>query len=451
MLGLDVRKRSSSIMAAISFYSVSGKKDMLFLSNYVSRYIRDSLIRLRGISDVIIFGEKEYSMRVWINPNKLSSMGISVSDVIEAIREQNIQAAIGSIGSAPIKKDQQVQFTLRAKGRLKDVKEFENIVIRSSTEKGRIVRLKDVARVELGARSYSHQSILNGVPAVTIALYRMPGANALQTMKEVREELKRLSRRMPEDMRYKIILDTTKYVKAAVHEIESTLLITFILVITVVFLFLQDIRATFIPTAAVPVYIIGTFIVLLAIHYSANTISLFALVLAIGLVVDDAIVVVENVYRIMEEEGLEREEATIKAMEQVTGPIISTTLVLLVVFVPVGFIPGIPGKLYRQFAFSICISVLISTVCALSLSPALCATILKRSSQSRFFELFNRALNKARLVYLSISKWLIRHIYVMIILFLLILSSCYILFSRLSFIFFALGRSGILLFKYPAS
>ncbi len=443
-IGLDVRKRSSSIMAAISFYSVSGKKDMLFLSNYVSRYIRDSLIRLRGISDVVIFGEKEYSMRVWIDPNRLSSMGISVSEVIEAIREQNIQAAIGSIGSVPIREDQQVQFTLRAKGRLKDVKEFKNIVIKSSIKKGRIVRLKDVARVELGARSYSHQSILNGVPAVTIALYRMPGANALQTMKEVREELKRLSRRMPEDMRYKIILDTTKYVKAAVREIESTLLITFILVITVVFLFLQNIKATFVPTAAVPVSIIGTFIILLAIHYSANTISLFALVLAIGLVVDDAIVVVENVYRIMEEEGLGREEATVKAMEQVTGPIISTTLVLLAVFVPVGFIPGIPGKLYRQFAFSICISVLISTVCALSLSPALCATILKSSSQSqkRFFELFNRSLNKARLVYLSISKWLIRHIYVMIILFVLILVSGYLIFSNLSFSFLPLEDQG---------
>ncbi len=443
-IGLSVRKRSSSIMAAISFYSVSGKRDMLFLSNYVSRYVRDNLIRLRGISDVIIFGEKEYSMRVWIDPNKLSSMGIAVSDVINAIKKQNIQAAIGAIGSAPIRKDQQVQFTLRAKGRLKSVREFENIVIKSSVKNGRIVRLKDVARIELGARSYSHQSILNGVPAVTIALYRMPGANALQTMKDVREELKRLSRRMPKDIRYKIILDTTKYVRAAVHEIEFTLLITFALVVTVVFLFLQDIRATLIPTAAVPVSIIGTFVVLLAIHYSANTISLFALVLAIGLVVDDAIVVVENVYRIMEEEGLEREEATIKAMDQVTGPIISTTLVLLAVFVPVGFISGIPGRLYRQFAFSICISVLISSICALSLSPALCATILRspQSQQKRVFELFNRALNKTRLLYLSISKWLIRHIYVMIILFILILASGYLIFSNLSFSFLPLEDQG---------
>ena len=441
-IGLDVRKRSSSIMAAISFYSVSGKRDMLFLSNYVSRYIRDSLIKLRGISDVIIFGEKEYSMRVWVDPDRLASMGIDVSDVIKAIKEQNIQAAIGSIGSAPIRKDQQIQFTLRSKGRLKDVEEFENIVIRSANKEGRIVRIKDVARVELGARSYSHQSILNGVPAVTIALYRMPGANALRTMKEVREELKRLSRTMPKDMRYKIILDTTKYVTAAVREIELTLLITFVLVITVVFLFLQDIRATLIPTAAVPVSIIGTFAVLLAIHYSANTISLFALVLAIGLVVDDAIVVVENVYRIMEEEGLQRKEATVKAMEQVTGPIISTTLVLLAVFIPVGFVPGIPGKLYRQFAFSICISVLISTVCALSLSPALCATMLKRPSQYRIFTLFNRALNRTRILYLSVSKWLIRHVYVLVILFISVLSTSYFLFSKLSFSFLPLEDQG---------
>ena len=418
-IGLDVRKRSSSIMAAISFYSETGKKDMLFLSNYVSRYIRDTLVRLSGVSDVIIFGEKEYSMRVWVDPDRLTSMGLTVYDVIKAIREQNIQAALGSIGSAPVKESQQVQYTIRAKGRLKDVEEFKNIVIRAN-KRGGLVRIKDVAKVELGARSYSHQSILNGVPAVTIAIYRMPGANALQTMKEVRRELKRLSERMPKDMKYKIILDTTKYVSAAVHEIELTLIITFILVITVVFIFLQDIRATLIPTVAVPVSIIGTFSVLLAIHYSANTISLFALVLAIGLVVDDAIVVVENVYRIMEEEKLNRKDAVIKAMNQVTGPIISTTLVLLAVFIPVGFIPGIPGKLYRQFAFTICISVIISTICALTLSPALCATILKGPTAYKKGPMlwFNKALNLSRRTYLSISKWLIKRIYALIFLFL---------------------------------
>ncbi len=442
-IGLDVKKRSSSIMAAISFYSVTGKKDMLFLSNYVSRYIRDSLIRLSGVSDVIIFGEKEYSMRVWIDPDRLTSMGLTVDDVVRAIREQNIQAALGSIGSPPMRKRQQVQYTVRAKGRLKDVKEFENIVIKAN-KKGGVIRIKDVASVELGARSYGHQSILDGVPAVTIAVYRMPGANALQTMKEVREELKRLSKRMPGDMRYRIILDTTRYVSAAVREIETTLIITFILVITVVFIFLQDFRATLIPTAAVPVSIIGTFALLLAIHYSANTISLFALILAIGLVVDDAIVVVENVHRIMEEEGLDRKEATIKAMDQVTGPIISTTLVLLAVFIPVGFIPGIPGKLYRQFAFTICISVFISTICALSLSPALCATILKKpTKKSRGpFMWFNKGLNKVRNLYLTASRWLIKKIYVFILLFLLILAGAYILFSNLSFSFIPLEDQG---------
>lgn len=442
-IGLDVRKRSASIMAAISFYSATGKKDMLFLSNYVSRYIRDTLIRLPGVSDVIIFGEKEYSMRVWVDPDRLTSMGLTVHDVVKAIREQNIQAALGSIGSPPIRENQQVQYTIRAKGRLRDVKEFENIVIRAN-KRGGVVRIKDVAMVELGARSYSHQSILNGVPAVTIAIYRMPGANAVQTMKEVRQELKRLSKRMPADMRYKVILDTTKYVSAAVHEIETTLIITFVLVIAVVFIFLQGFRATLIPTAAVPVSIIGTFSLLLAIHYSANTISLFALVLAIGLVVDDAIVVVENVYRIMEEEGLDREEATIKAMDQVTGPIISTTLVLLAVFVPVGFIPGIPGKLYRQFAFTICISVLISTICALSLSPALCATILKRAVFQRKgpFLWFNKGLYRVRKLYLHISGWLIKRIYILIFLFLLILTTGYLLFSNLSFSFLPLEDQG---------
>ena len=447
-IGLVIRKRSSSIMAAISFYSVSGKRDMLFLSNYVSRYVRDALIRLRGISDVIIFGEKEYSMRIWVDPDKLTSMGLTISDVIKAIRSQNIQAALGYIGSAPIRKDQQIQFTIRAKGRLKDVKEFENIIVRASNRYGRIVRIKDIGRVELGARTYRHQSILNGVPAVTIALYRMPGANALKTMKEVREELKRISKRMPKDIRYKIILDTTKYVSEAVHEIEITLLITFLLVVFVVFIFLQDLRATLIPTAAIPVSIIGTFFVLLGIGYSANTISLFALVLAIGLVVDDAIVVVENVHRIIEEEGLNRRDATVKAMRQVTGPIISTTLILLAIFVPVGFIPGIPGRLYRQFAFSICISVLISSVCALSLSPALCAAILsEEKKKNRFFLIFNRALERSRSIYLSTSKWLIKRSYVILAVFFIMLLAIYILFRQLSFSFLPLEDQGYFFFN----
>ncbi len=442
-IGLDVRKRSSSIMAAISFYSVTGKRSMLFLSNYVSRYVRDALIRLRGVSDVTIFGEKEYSMRIWLDPDRLTSMGLTVYDVIKSIKDQNIQAALGAIGSAPTKKNQQLMYTIRSKGRLKDVKEFENIIIRTN-KVGGVVRIKDIGKVELGARYYGHQSILNGVPAVTIAIYRMPGANALKTMKEVRKELQRISKRMPKDMRYKIILDTTKYVSAAVHEIESTLIITFILVIAVVLIFLQDIRATLIPTAAVPVSIIGTFAVLLAIKYSANTISLFALVLAIGLVVDDAIVVVENVYRIMEEEGLKQKDAVIKAMRQVTGPIISTTLVLLAVFIPVGFIPGIPGKLYKQFAFTICISVLISTICALSLSPALCVTILKRPSSYKKGPIswFNTLLIWTRDIYINTSKWLIKRIYILLFLFFCILTASYILFSKLSFSFLPLEDQG---------
>jgi len=430
--GIDVHKRSSSMMAAISFYSPKGTRDMLFLSNYVSKNIKDALVRLKGVSDIFIFGEKEYSMRIWMDPDRLTAMGLTADDVISAIRQQNIQAAVGSIGSEPVKDSQQVQYTLRAKGRLKKVEDFKDIIIRTN-DRGGLVRIRDIARVELGARSYSHQSILNGAPAVTIAVYRAPGANALETMRDVRTELKRLARRMPGDMQYEVILDTTKYVSAAIHEIELTLIITFLLVVAVVFVFLQDWRSTLIPTLAVPVSLIGTFSVLLAIGYSVNTISLFALVLAIGLVVDDAIVVVENVYRIMQEENLPRHDAAIKAMGQVSGPIIATTLVLLAVFVPVGFIPGITGQLYKQFAVTICTSVVISSLCALTLSPALCATILKRPKTIRRGPLawFNKALDASRKGYVAGATWLIRRLVVVLLIFICIFGGAYLLFRNL--------------------
>ena len=446
--GIDIRKRSSSIMAAISFYSPNKTWNMLYLSNYVSRNIRDALVRLRGVSDILIFGEKEYSMRVWLDPDRLTSLGLIPEDVITAIRQQNIQAAVGSIGAEPVKEAQQLKYTLRAKGRLKDVKDFEDIIVRTN-DKGGLVTIRDIGRVELGAKTYSHQSTLNGVPAVTIALYRTPGANAINTMDEVREKLKLLADRMPKDIKYKIILDTTKYVSAAVHEIERTLFITFLLVVAIVYLFLQDWRATLIPTLAVPVSLIGTFSVLLVLGYSANTVSLFALILAIGLVVDDAIVVVENVYRVMEEEGLPRDRAAVKAMGQVTGPIIATTLVLLAVFVPVGFMPGITGELYKQFAVTICTSVVISTICALTLSPALCATILKMPDPIRHGPLawFNKGLNITRRAYISCSAWLIRKIIIAFLLFVVIIGGSYLLFSRLPTSFLPLEDQGYFFFN----
>lgn len=429
--GIDVRRRSSDIMAAVSFYSPKKTRNMLFLSNYVSSNIKDALVRLRGVSDVFIFGEKEYSIRIWMNPDRLTALGLSAQDVINAVRSQNIQAAVGSVGREPTGAGQQLQFTLQAKGRLTDVREFEDIVVRTNGQGG-VVRVRDIARVELAARSYSHQSTLNGTPAATIAVYRSTGANALDTMKAVRAELKRLAQRMPEDLAYDIILDTTKYVSAAIKEIKTTLGLTAFLVILVVFVFLQDWRATLIPAVTIPVSLIGTFAVLLALGYSANTISLFALIMAIGLVVDDAIVVVENVYRVMHDEGLAPKEATIRAMGQVTGPVIATTLVLLAVFVPVGFMPGITGQLYRQFAVTICTSVLISSVCALTLSPALCATILRghRPHLRGPFAWFNRVLDASRRGYVAGAAWLIRHLVVAMALLVCIFGAAWFVFSH---------------------
>jgi hydrophobe/amphiphile efflux-1 (HAE1) family protein len=428
--GIDVRKRSSDMLAVICYFSPEGTRDKLFLSNYVSREIKDALVRLKGVSDVFIFGEFEYSMRIWMDPERLTSMGMTADDVITAILEQNIQAAVGSIGSTPADDSQQMQYTLRAKGRLKDVEDFKNIIVRTNA-KGGLVRIRDIARVELGARSYGTQSILNGAPTLGVAVYRSPGANALDTMKEVRAELKHLAQRHPSDVQYQVVYDTTKYVSAAIHEIELTLFITFLLVVGVTFLFLQDWRATLVPTVAIPVSLVGTFAVLLALGFNANTISLFALIMAIGLVVDDAIVVVENAHRVIHKTNLSPKDATIRAMGQVTGPIIATTLVLLAVFVPVGFVPGITGQLYKQFAVTLCTSVVISSIIALTLSPALCAVLLRRTRPIRRGPLawFSRALDASRNGYVAGSAWLIRRLAVVLLIFVGIFGASYYLFE----------------------
>ncbi len=430
--GIRVRKRTSNILAAVSFFSPRGTQDNLFLSNYVSRDIKNAIVRIKGVSDVFIFGELEYSMRVWLDPARLTGLGLTADDVIEAIKRQNVQAAVGSTGTAPMDTGQQLQYTLSAQGRLKDVEDFKDIIVRANGNGG-LVRIRDVTRVELGARSYSNLSFLNGAPTVTIAVYRSADANSLETMDDLRTELERLEKSLPEDVEYRVILDETKYTRASIHEIEVTLLITFLLVVVVIYLFLQDWRASLIPTLAVPVSLIGTFAVLLALGFSANTISLFALVLAIGVVVDDAIVVVENSYRVMEEEGLGPKAASIKAMGQVTGPIIATTLVLLAVFTPAAFVPGISGKLYRQFAVTVCTAVVISAVNALTLSPALCAILLKpglaRKTRGPLFW-FNRALSSSRNGYVTASSWLIRRIFVPLSILGVVVGCAYLLFQH---------------------
>ena len=429
--GVTVRKGTSDILGAISFYSPDGTRDKLFLSNYVGNTVKDAVVRLNGVSDIMIFGELVYSMRIWMDPERMTALSLTADDLTTAIRQQNIQAAIGSIGSEPVSQGQQVQFTLQAKGRLQSVEEFENIIVRSSSQGG-LVRVRDIARVELGAKSYSTTSVLNGGPAVTLAVYGSPSANALETMQNVKAELERLSATLPEDVEYQTIYDSTKYIAAAIHEIVFTLLLTFLLVVAVTFVFLQDWRSTLVPTVTIPVSLIGTFAVLLALGYNANTISLFALIMSVGLVVDDAIVVVENVYRVMHDDHLNPREAALKAMTQVTGPIIATTLVLLAVFIPVAFLPGIPGQLYKQFAVTICTAVVISAINALTLSPALCAVLLKKPRVIKHGPLawFNQSLLSARRGYIAGSAWLIRWKPVALLLLLCVIGGSYVLFTN---------------------
>jgi hydrophobe/amphiphile efflux-1 (HAE1) family protein len=426
--GISVRQRSTDILGVVVFISPEGTRDRLFLSNYVSRNITDALVRIDGVSDVFIFGEFEYSMRIWMDPDRLTARSLTADDVIAAIRQQNVQAAAGAIGTSPNISGQQIQFALQAKGRLDDPREFENIIVHTNAQGG-LVRVKDVARVELGGQNYATHSTIDGKTSLGIGVYRSSDANALDTMNAVRRTLEELAPSMPDDVVYNVMYDTTRYVSAAIHEIVWTLGLTFLLVLFVNYLFLQDWRATLVPTVTIPVSLIGTFAVLMAMGYSANTISLFALIMAIGLVVDDAIVVVENVYRIMDQHKLSPKSATIKAMGQVTGPIVATTLVLLAVFVPVAFMPGITGELYKQFAVTISVSVIISSINALTLSPALCSVLLKkpRIPQRGPLAWFNRSLAVSRNAYTTSAAWLIRRLVVAVLIFAVVITGALLL------------------------
>jgi HAE1 family hydrophobic/amphiphilic exporter-1 len=379
--GLVVRKRSAALLQVINIYSPQQTHDGLYLSNYATINILDTLSRVPGIGQVFLFGPLNYSMRIWFETNRLTALGLSPNDIIQAIQSQNIQAAVGRIGAPPTIDEQQLQLTIQTKGRLTSVPEFANIVVRTKSD-GSVLRIKDIGRVEMGAQSFDRYGLFNGAPAANIGLYQSPGANAVAAAKAVDAAMANLARRFPPDMQYHVVYDTTIFVSATIGEVLRTLGEAFVLVVIVVFLFLGTWRATLIPTVAVPVSLIGSFAILLALGFSANTVTLLALVLAIGIVVDDAIVVVENVERVMEETGLPPKEATRRAMEEITAPILAITLVLFSVFVPVGFVPGITGALYRQFAVAVSGAMLISAVNALTLSPALCA-ILLRPAQRR--------------------------------------------------------------------
>jgi hydrophobe/amphiphile efflux-1 (HAE1) family protein len=407
--GVAVQKRSSAILKFLQFYSPGGKLSPLFISNYVTINVLDAISRTPGVGQAFVFGAQNYSMRIWFRTGRLVQLGLTPGDVVAAIRAQNQQAAVGRIGARPISEGVQFQINLQAQGRLSTPEQFGNIILRANPD-GSILRVKDVARVELGAQSQDTLSRLNGEPAVTIGIYLAPGANAVATSAAVEKTLQRLEPRFPEGLKRITFYDSSTFVADTIHEVITTVFEAFLLVVLVVYLFLGKLRATIIPTVAVPVSLIGTFAVLLLIGFSANTVSLLALVLAIGVVVDDAIVVVENVERVMEEEPeLTPAEATKKAMRQITGPVIAISLVLLSVFVPIAFIPGVSGQLFRQFAITISVAMLISATNALTLSPALCAVFLRPGRKSHGpMWLLSQGIDKVRNGYAAIVRRLVR-------------------------------------------
>ena len=375
--GVTVKKKSSALLGVLAVYSPKSTQDPLFISNYVTINLLDRIKSTPGVGDATLWGPQDYAMRAWVRTDQLTGLSLTTGDVIGAIQAQNVQAPVGRIGARPISDEQQLQLSIQTQGRLTSAEQFRNIVLRTNPD-GSVLRLGDAARVDLGAANLDRETRLNGSPATVIAIYQSPGANALSTLKEVERRVGELAKTFPEGLAWKVTYDPTAFITETVHEVQKTLVEAFVLVVIVVFLFLGSLRATLIPTLAVPVSLIGTFIVLKAVGYSANSVSLLALVLAIGIVVDDAIVVVENVERVMEEHPeLSPRDATKRAMAEITAPIIAITLVLLSVFVPVAFVPGISGELFRQFAVAVAVSMFISAVNALTLSPALCGVLLR--------------------------------------------------------------------------
>src|SRR5215470_3929064 len=410
--GLNLRKSTGLPTMAIAIYSPQQTHDSLFLANYANININDALYRVPGVGEVRLFGASDYAMRIWVKPDLLAKLGLTVPDIARAVQQQSTVNPAGKIGAEPAPKGKEVTYTIRAQGRLQTPEEFGQIVVRSNPD-GSVVRLKDVARIELGAQNYQQLARFGGKPAAIVAVFQAPGSNALAVADGIKKTMEELRHRFPTDLDYAIGLDTTRSVTEGIREIVETLVIAIILVLLVVFIFLQNWRATLIPMIAVPVSLIGTFAVFPLLGFSINTLSLFALVLAIGLVVDDAIVVVEAVEHHIEE-GLSPREATLKAMTEVTGPVISIALILASVFIPVAFVGGIQGRLNKQFAVTIAVSVIISAFNALTLSPALSALMLRPRKEGkdswlrRFFNGFNRWFAKATHGYVTLSNSLVR-------------------------------------------
>ena len=409
--GVTVQKSTAAPLMLIDLSSIGDSYDNIFLANYAIINLNDALTRVPGVASVSIFGAGQYAMRCWVNPDKLANLGITVPEIINAIRSQNTVNPAGQIGGEPVPPGQQFTYSVRAPGRLPTAEEFGQIIVRAQSGAG-VLRLKDVARVELGAQNYNVIGRFNGKPAALLAIYQTPGSNAVNTAAAVRRVMEEAKARFPQGLDYLVALDTTLAVTSGIKDIERTIIEALILVTIVVFLFLQGWRATLIPLLAVPVSLIGTFIVFPMLGFSINTLSLFGLVLAVGLVVDDAIVVVEAVEHHIEE-GMSPHDATLKAMEEVAGPVVAIALILIAVFIPTAFIPGITGRLYQQFAVTIAVSVAFSAFNALTLSPALSAMLLRPKRESRgpagsFFRWFNNIFGKATKGYVGACRHLIR-------------------------------------------
>ncbi|GAC1381229.1 MAG: multidrug efflux RND transporter permease subunit [Ginsengibacter sp.] len=423
-LGITVRKRNPSIMVALAFYSPNGTHDANFIGNYVNIYMKDALQRVKGVGDIVSRAD-DFGMRIWLNPEKMAALGITPADVSAALSEQNLQIAAGTIGGNPQPALQSFEYSVLTNSRINNIKDFQNIVVRTIPSTGSIVHISDIARVELGKFDYGTNAFVNGKPAAFLLLYQAPGANALETYNGINKALAELKKSFPKDIDYLVPLETVSVVKASISEVIFTLLEALALVTLVVFLFLQSWRATLIPILAIPVSLIGTFIFFIPFGFTINTLTMFAFVLAIGIVVDDAIVVVEAVQHYIDHNKLSAKEATRRAMKDISGPVIAIALILAAVFVPVGFVPGIVGRLYQQFAITIAVSVVISAFVALSLTPALCSIMLKptkgkddkKNAIETFFFWFNGKFGKLTNSYTrGVSKWIKATPYVIILL-----------------------------------
>ncbi|MEM1098616.1 MAG: multidrug efflux RND transporter permease subunit [Planctomycetota bacterium] len=424
--GVQTKKRSTSLLMVISVKAAEDEQgnpinpdvDDLYLSNYVEVYIKDRLARVPGVGEVFIFGGKPFSMRVWVDPEKLAARNLTTTDLLDALRSQNVQVSGGQVGQEPATTESGFQLTVTTQGRLNSVKQFEDIIVKVGEEQ-RVVRVGDVARVELSAQDYAWDSEINGKPAATLGIYQLPGSNAVAVADGIRAAMSDLSADFPEDITYQVTFDFTDFVRASIEEVVTTLFITATLVFLITFLFLQDWRATMIPTITIPVSLLATFGVLLASGFTLNMLTLFGIILAVGIVVDDAIVVVENTTRNIDEKGLDAKEAARQAMDEVSGALVATTLVVLAVFIPTALLGGMTGVLYQQFAITIAVATCFSTVNALTLSPALCGLLLRQSKETRFplFKLFNVTLDATRSGYLWLVGKALRLSLVVILLF----------------------------------